>query len=88
MTCAKAAGAPNGAANAAPAKKAARKAVEKREVGNVVGGDRNMAEILTPALDRPSICGKMRRFSHPASGLWARLRQARGAGHSSHTLLL
>jgi hypothetical protein len=47
---------------------AARAATGKREVGNVVGGDRNMVEILTPAFESPGICGKMRRFSNPAAG--------------------
>jgi hypothetical protein len=46
-----------------------------------------MAEILTPAFDRPSICGKMRRFSNPASASVAGFGQARRTGHSSQMLL-
>jgi hypothetical protein len=70
-----------------PSASAAR-ATEKREVGNVVCGDWNMLEILTPALDHPGICGKMRRFSNPASGQRFPASAARGTRPSSQTLLL
>ncbi len=45
-----------------------------------------MVEILTPVFDHPSICGKMRRFSNPASASVAGFGQARRTG-PSQTLL-
>jgi hypothetical protein len=47
-----------------------------------------MGEILTSALDRSGIYGKMRRFSNPASGLRFRTFAARRTGPSSQSLLL
>ena len=88
MSCAEAIGIANEHAKAAAAAMAARTATKKREVGNVVGGDRNMVEILTPALGSPGICGKMRRFSNPAAGRrFPAFRADAPRGPSSQTYL-